>query len=152
MRITGISYLPIVALLVIFSACSNPAPVVPAASVVVAPPVTPVPVPEPEVPTPVVPAPPPEQTVFIVSELKINPEVVMLGDNVVVSVRVTNTGKERGTYTVVLKFNSKTVKSQDITLDGGAGGQADLSIVAELPVEYRVEVGQLTGILKVVAQ
>ena len=150
MRIARIRCLPIVGLLVLLSACSNPVPVVPA---------TPVPVTLPPVKSPpeviTTAAPPPlapEQTVFIVSELAMNPAAVMLGDNVVVSVKVTNTGKERGAYTVVVKFNGKTVKTQDIVLDAGVGGKADLSVVAEFPGEYRVEVGQLTGILKVVAQ
>ena len=143
MRIARISYLPIVGLLVILGACSSPATIVPA---------VPAPVAAPPVIAAPAPVPAPEQTGFIVSELTMNPAVVMLGDNVIVSVKVTNTGKERGTYTVVLKFNGKTVKAQDIVLDAGAGGKADLSIVADFPGEYRVEVGQLTGMLKVVAQ
>ena len=89
MRVAGISYLPIVGLLVMFSACSRPAPVVPATPAVVVPSVIPA--------SATAPAP---ETVFVVSELTLNPPVVMLGDNVVVSVKVTNTGKERGAYTV----------------------------------------------------
>ena len=144
MRITMISYLLLVLTLVNFGACSRTATIAP---VVPVPVITP-----PVIPTPAVPAPAPAQSLFIVSELRMDPAVVILGDYVVVRVKVTNTGTESGSYTVVLKFNDKTVKTQDIVLDGGASGKAELSVVAELPGEYKITIAQLTGRLEVVAQ
>src|SRR3989338_6207527 len=159
MRITIISYLLLILMLVNFGACSRPAATAQVVPVPVStPPVAPAPIIStpsvlaPMIPTPDVPSPAPAQSVFIVSELRMDPAVAILGDYVIVSVKVTNTGKERGSYTVVLKFNDKTIKTQDIVLDGGASGKAELSVVAELPGEYKVTINQLTGRLEVVAQ
>ncbi len=148
MRITMVSYLPLIGLLFIFSACSSPATRSATPTPAVITPVTPAPV----AITPAAPAPVPGQAAFIVSELTINPEVVVLGGNVIVSVNVSNTGKERGTYTVVVKFNGKTAKTQDVTLDGGASEKVELSLVPEFPWEYQVTVAQLTGRLDVITQ
>ena len=158
MRIARINCLPVVGLLVIVSACSGPVtgPGTPIPAVIT--PVAPAPaaispaVPVPVIPAPAAPVPAPEQAGFIVSDLRINPEVLVLGGSVVISVNVSNTGKERGTYTVVLKFNGKTAKTQDVTLDAGASGKVELSLVPEFPWEYQVTVAQLTGRLVMVTQ
>lgn len=159
MRIKNIWALPLIGLLVIFSACVRPALTAPVTPVpVVASPANPAPetsalvTPVPVTTTPAFPVPAPGQTVFTVSDLRINPEVLVLGGSAVVSVNVSNTGKERGTYTVVLKVSGKIARTQDITLDGGASGKVELSLQPEFPWEYQIAVAQLTGRLDVVTQ
>ncbi len=71
------------------------------------------------------------------------------GDDVTVSVKVANTGGQRGTYTVVLKVNGETIKTQDVTLAAGASQVANLTIVAGKVGTYEVTVGNLTGKLVV---
>lgn len=166
MRITRVIAIPLIGVLVILGACASPAAVTPAAPAPAATmpatpehaatmPATPVAAaPTPATPTPVatapiVTAPVPGKTAFVASELRMDPETIVEGDNVTISVKVTNTGKERGTYTVVLKLNGDTVKTQDVTLDGGSSGKVALTVVPEAAGEYKVTIEQLTAKLDV---
>lgn len=73
------------------------------------------------------------------------------GDNVTVVVKVTNTGGQPGTYTVVLKVDGTTIKTQDVTLAGGASQQVNLPITADKIGTYTISIGQLTRKLEVMA-
>lgn len=73
------------------------------------------------------------------------------GDNVTVVVKVTNTGGQPGTYTLVLKVNGETIKTQDVTLAGGASQQVKLPITAGKIGIYTISIGQLTRKLEVMA-
>lgn len=95
------------------------------------------------------PAPDSGQGVFVASNLKIAPDEVTEGDNVTVSLTLTNTGKQRGTHTVQVKFDGDTVGSIDVTLDGGSSQKVDIIVVPQQPGVYKLTVDQLTGKLTV---
>lgn len=65
------------------------------------------------------------------------------GDNVTVSVKVTNTGGQQGIYPVVLKVDGVTVKTQDVTLAGGTSQMVNLTIVAGKIGSYKISIGPL---------
>lgn len=56
---------------------------------------------------------------FVVTDLKINETLLQPADIGTVSVNVTNTGGQTGTYLVVLKLNGEMFATQSVTLDGG---------------------------------
>lgn len=87
----------------------------------------------------------PEQVGFLVSQLQVDPEDVAVGDNVTISVVVTNTGGQRGTYKVVLKFDDAIIKTQDVTIDGGASRKVELNVLVEKYGEFKVMANQLTA-------
>lgn len=65
------------------------------------------------------------------------------GANVTVSVKVTNTGGQPGTYTMVVKIDGVTVKTQDVTLAGGTSKVVNLTIVAGKLGTYKISIGPL---------
>ena len=65
------------------------------------------------------------------------------GYNVTVSVKVTNTGGQQGTYTVVVKVDGTTVTTQDVTLAGGTSKVVNLTIVAGKVGTYTISIGPL---------
>lgn len=70
-------------------------------------------------------------------------------DDVIVIVKVTNTGGQSGTYKVVLKVDGETIKTQDVTLAPGASEGVRLNFAAGPIGKYKVTVGNLTGELVV---
>jgi hypothetical protein len=56
---------------------------------------------------------------FVVTDLKINETLIQPWDVGTVSVNVTNTGGQTGTYQVVLKLNGEVFATKPVTLDGG---------------------------------
>ena len=70
-------------------------------------------------PPPTPPVIPTGPAAFVTSDLKINEILLQPADIATVSVTVTNTGAETGTYPVVLKLNGATFATKSVTLDGG---------------------------------
>ncbi len=109
------------------------------------------PTPVPPTPTP---SPTPKSTVFITSNLTIEPQTIRDYDSAVIGVTVTNTGEQPGTYTVVLRVkNNQTstedVLTQDVTLNGGASRRVTFDYFTSLTGHYVVTVDQLQGFLDV---
>lgn len=73
----------------------------------------------PPLPPPTPPVNPTGPAAFVTSDLKINEIHLQPADIATVSVTVTNTGAETGTYPVVLKLNGATFATKSVTLDGG---------------------------------
>ena len=77
------------------------------------------------------------------------------GDNVTVSVRVTNTGGQQGTYKLELKvINTQTkavvdTKTQDVTLAGGTSKVVNLTTIAGNIGTYTIRIDSLEGTLDV---
>lgn len=169
MRIAKIVGISLIGLLVFLGACGSPAATTPAAPVPVATtPAAPAPVaatpatPAPAAATPaalapaVAPAPAPApvaapvQEGFTVSKLTMM-ESVTSGSNMTISFVVTNTGKERGTYTANLKFNDAIVKTQDVTLDSGSSKTVEMAVMTGECGVVKVSLDQLTGKFEVMA-
>jgi len=58
--------------------------------------------------------------VFAVSDLSVSPSRVGIGQQVTISVIVTNTGGLEGTYTVTLEIDGATADARQVTVAGGA--------------------------------
>lgn len=86
---------------------------------------------------------------FTTSNLSVVPQVIRPGEDADISVTVTNTGGETGTYTVVVKVNGATARTKDVTLAGGASERVTLSIPLWLDGTHEITIDQLTGIIRV---
>ncbi|MDO8716800.1 MAG: CARDB domain-containing protein [Dehalococcoidales bacterium] len=118
------------------------------------PPTQPTPPPTQPTPPPTQPTPPPPPTAtgpaaFTIAEMGIDPGMPEPGDNVTVSVKVANTGGQQGTYTVALKVDDVTVKTQDVTLAGGTSQVVNLTIIAGKVGTYTIKIGELTCTMEV---
>jgi hypothetical protein len=92
------------------------------------------------------------QAGFLLSQLQIYPQPVAVGDNVTVSVVVTNTGVQPAAYTVTLEFDGAVITTQDVTIGGGNSTKIELNSMAqygECNGEFKVVAGDLTANLKV---
>ena len=101
--------------------------------------------------TPVVtPAPVPPSPVFITSNLTIQPDAIRPGYYATnISVTVTNTGAQPGTYTVVLNVDGSPVQSQDVSLAGGASQEVTFIFVPKTEGQLKITIDQLRGNLEV---
>ncbi len=82
---------------------------------------------------------------FVVSNLSITPDEVDIGQEVAISVRITNTGNLEGTYQVVLTLDDQVEATQDITLAGGARITITFKISKDAADTYSVSIGDLSG-------
>lgn len=90
------------------------------------------------------------QVSFHVSQLQLDPEDVELGYDVTISVMVMNTGEQRGTYTVVLKFGDAIIETKDVTIDRGGSRKVEFNFIPAVPCgDYKVLADKLTTRLRV---
>ena len=101
------------------------------------------PVPE----TPVTPEPPvpPAPAAFEVSQLSISPAEVQVGEEVIVSATVANTGEVDGSYTVTLKVDGVTESTKNVTVAGGQSTKVTFSVVKDVAASYQVDIAGQTG-------
>ena len=90
-------------------------------------------------------APPPLPAAFTVSSLTINPSEVTVGEEVIISVTVQNTGDLEGTYAVTLKINGNIEDTESVTLAGGATKSVTFRVAEGTEGTYNVAVDGLTG-------
>jgi len=82
---------------------------------------------------------------FRVSDLTVNPAEVEAGNEVTISLVLTNIGEEEGSYTLVLKVNQVVEDTKTITLDAGASTAVQFKVTKEEAGTYDVEIGELSG-------
>lgn len=82
---------------------------------------------------------------FTISNLAIYPKEVQIGENVTISVLVSNNGSAEGTYQLVLKVNGTIETTMNITLAAGASQNVTFIVSRDAPGAYVVEVDGLTG-------
>ena len=87
----------------------------------------------------------PAPAVFTVSDLSISPAEVDIGQEVTISVLVTNTGDLAGSYKVTLKLDQLVVDTKEIVLAGGASQKVTLTTARDVAATYTVDVNGLTG-------
>jgi hypothetical protein len=87
---------------------------------------------------------------FELSSLSISPAEVEIGEEVVISVTVLNTGEQSGNYEVTLKIDNVVVATEEIIyLAGGADQKVTFTISRDAPDTYAVNVNGLSGTLVV---
>ena len=94
---------------------------------------------------PAAPPPPPTSAGFSSSSLSISPPEVNIGEAVSISVLVTNTGEEAGSFTASLKINGVIEDTEEITLAGGASETVAFTTSRDKVSTYSVDVNGLLG-------
>ena len=88
---------------------------------------------------------PPTPAAFEVSQLSISPIEVQVGEEVIVSATVANTGEAKGSYTATLKINGVTVATKKVTVAGGKTTKVTFSVVRDVSGGYQVDIDGQTG-------
>lgn len=91
----------------------------------------------------------PRPPAFETSQLTVRPSVVEPDEVVEVSALVTNKGKARGTYNVILSVNGEPEGSQAVTLDAGANTTVTFYVLRTTEGTYTVQIEELTGTFEV---
>ncbi len=89
---------------------------------------------------------------FKVSDLSISPTYITANaenGNINISVKVTNSGTEKGTYKLELNINDKLELTKDISLDSGKEQTVVIPVTKQNPGEYSVTIGDLKGTFSV---
>lgn len=88
---------------------------------------------------------------FELSDLSVSPAEVEPGEEVIVSVTVSNVGEEAGSYTVELWVDDVSVGAEEVELDGGESTTVSFTVEKEDEATHSVEVDGLTGSFAVAA-
>jgi len=83
---------------------------------------------------------------FQISSLSVSPTEVKIGAAVNISVLVTNTGGQSGSYQLILKINGVAEADKKVVLNAGASEMVSFTISKEAAGTYAVDVNGLTGI------
>jgi len=100
---------------------------------------------------PATPTPDPAPAKFTVSDLSVDPAVIHPGDQIAVSVRVTNAGAVRGSGSVTLTVNGEIMASESLTLGAGETQTVSFLLVKDIPGTYVVAVNGLTRTIVVLS-
>jgi len=82
---------------------------------------------------------------FTISDLSISPSEVSIGEEVTISVVVTNTGNATGSYKVTFKIDGVVAATKEVTLKAGASEEVIFSTAKDVAGSYSVEVSGLIG-------
>jgi len=80
---------------------------------------------------------------FQISEFDVTPSEVEAGEEVTVSVRITNVGGQAGSYILPLIINQTTEDTKTVTLEKGASTTTEFKIIKQTPGKYNVEIAGL---------
>jgi len=86
---------------------------------------------------------------FQISDLTVTPAEVKAGEEVTISVKVTNIGGQSGSYTVSLILNQIIEQTKTVTLASGASTTAEFKITKQTLGTYNIEVEGLSDELTV---
>jgi len=86
---------------------------------------------------------------FQISDLTVTPAEVKAGEEVTISVKVTNIGGQSGSYIVSLIVNQTTEQTKTVTLEAGASTTAQFKITKQTLGTYSIDVEGLTDELTV---
>lgn len=97
-------------------------------------------------PIPPPPPPPPSApAAFSTGMLKVTPAEVEIGEPVEISVRLTNTGEEAGSYPLALEVNGSAAETKEVTLTGDDSKTVVFTTVMGEAGDYPVAVDGLAG-------
>ncbi len=88
---------------------------------------------------------PPEPAEFEVSDLSVTPPEIDAGDDVSVSMTVSNVGEESGSHTIEVKVDGVLVDSGTVTLDGGASTTVSFTVTSSIAGSHAVAVDGVSG-------
>ena len=80
---------------------------------------------------------------FQLSNLEVTPSEVKAGEEVTVSVKVTNMGGQSGSTTLELLINQTIEETETVTLDEGASTTKEFTVAKQTPGTYNIEIGGL---------
>ena len=86
---------------------------------------------------------------FAISNLTVTPAEVNAGDEVTISIIITNTGELSGSYQVTFKIDAEVVGTKQVTLDGGASETVTFTTTRDIPGTYSVTIDGLTETFEV---
>lgn len=86
---------------------------------------------------------------FQLSELKVNPAEVKVGDDIVISAKIANVGGTQGSYTAELKIDGTTIETEVLTISAGTDYKVVFKLCECSPGAYMVSLGNLTSKLVV---
>ena len=95
-------------------------------------------------PTPAL-APTPAPSTFSLSALSISPPEIEIGEEVTVSVTVTNVGGQSGSYEVTLKVNNAVVDTARISLAAGTSQEVTFTTSKDSAGTHTVDINGKTG-------
>ncbi len=82
---------------------------------------------------------------FKISDFTITPSEVDIGEEVTISVGITNTGDFKGSYQVALKIDNVAIATRTITLTGQASRKITFTTIQDAAGSYTVNVNDLSG-------
>jgi hypothetical protein len=82
---------------------------------------------------------------FTINNLDINPVEVTMGEEVTISVLVTNTGDLSGSYEIRLLIDGSVAQTKEIALNGGDKQQVSFKVTADTGGEFKVTIDDLSG-------
>jgi len=85
------------------------------------------------------------------SYMRVDPEQVLPGQQVLVSVNVCNSGEEKGSLTAVLSVNGVAEQSQSVGVSGGSCKEVVFAVMKGVPGTYQVAVNGMHGQFTVMA-
>ena len=80
---------------------------------------------------------------FQISDLNVTPSEVEAGEEVTVSVRITNVGGQAGSYTLPLIVNQTTEDTRTVTREKGASNTTEFKVIKQTPGNYNIEIDGL---------
>jgi uncharacterized membrane protein len=86
---------------------------------------------------------------FQVTDLNVNPSNPKVGEEVTVSVKVTNVGEQIGSYTIPFVINQTTEETKTLTLESGESTLITFKIIKQIQGIYTFEVGGIYGTFEV---
>lgn len=86
---------------------------------------------------------------FELSNLNINPSTLKVGEEVEISVKVSNSGGSAGSYNVTLKINGEVIDSRQVTLDSGESTIVTFRFKPEVQGTFTVEIDGLKSSFQV---
>ncbi|KON33471.1 hypothetical protein AC477_01550 [miscellaneous Crenarchaeota group-1 archaeon SG8-32-1] len=86
---------------------------------------------------------------FQVTDLNVNPSNPKVGEEVTVSVKVTNVGEQIGSYTIPFVVNQTTEETKTLTLESGESSIITFKIIKQIQGIYTFDVGGIYGTFEV---
>lgn len=86
---------------------------------------------------------------FTLSNLSISPSKPEVGETIIISFDIANSGGRQGTYTAVLKVNGIKTATKNITLDAGESRSVSFIVTAESSGTYNIEIDGLKDAFEV---